>query len=424
MLIEFPYGKGSINTDIPSDNLISVVGPRYPKIDESAAHKIINALENPIKSQRIKDVAKGKVIILVTDLTRATPNPLLVPPLLEEIKKAGVKSDNIKIIVANGLHGHADEKGLEELLGKRVMEEVEVANHDPNDEKNLINLGTTSSGTPAIINKEVAETDFVLATGLIEPHFFAGYSGGRKNIFPGVAAERAIYSNHSYKMLDHPNATYGILRGNPVHEDMIEVLKFAKLDFIINVVLNKKREIMGVFAGDAIKAHEEGARFLDSIVKVKVKKEADIVIVTNGGYPLDRNFYQAAKGMATGSLVVKKGGVIIMLSECIDNTRALGGVVHDYYHKLCKGTKSPDEILKRVREQEPIKDQWQAQPLARILQKAEIITISEVKNQIVEDFLMTPASSLDEAMDMAFKKMGSDAGIIAIPEGPYIIPTL
>ena len=304
--------------------------------------------------------------------------------------------------------------------GREVYENYEITSHNAEDSSTSINLGKrTSYGTPLIVNKEIVESDKVVGLGLIEPHFFAGYSGGRKIILPGVAGKEAIYKNHSYKMIANPNAKYGVLSGNPIHEDMIEFMEMTKLDFIVNVTIDGDKRITGIFCGDPIKAHLEGVKFLNSYVKVQVGEKADIVIVTNGGYPLDRNLYQAVKGMATGEQVVKKGGVIIVAAECRDG---LGG--HEEFHDLFLKAKTPEKVDELIMKNEPIKDQWEAQILARILKKATVIAITSMKQKIMEDMHIKPAKKIEEAIEEAKQITGKEKPrIIVIPEGPYVIPT-
>jgi len=419
MMLKFPYGKDFLELDVPEANLASVVESRLGKAAEDAEGEIVRALNNPIGSRRIEDLVKkeDRVALIVSDITRPAPNQLLVPPLIEALRKVGLKGENLEILVANGLHRSPSEREMEELLGERVLEEVTVVNHNARDDGQLVGIGRTSFGTRVTLNRRVVEADSVIVTGLIEPHFFVGYSGGRKSILPGVAGAESIFQNHRFRMIGHPKARYGILGGNPIHEDSVEAARSVKVKFMVNVVLNKERQVMGAFAGDFLRAHEAGAKFLEGLVKVPTPRRADIVVTTNGGYPLDRNLYQAVKGMATGELIVKDGGVIILMAECVD------GVEHTDFQRLMEGAKTPREVLDAVREREPLVDQWEAQVLARILQRAEVIVVSKgVKDSTIEDMLMTPASTPEEALNLALRKMGKNAKVIAAPEGPFIIP--
>ncbi|MHA1626760.1 MAG: nickel-dependent lactate racemase, partial [Candidatus Asgardarchaeia archaeon] len=397
MLARIPYGKGKVEVEFPEDTM--VLEAKFPEPREEGDKVVEESIKRPICSSALETIREGKkVLVITTDATRATPNKVILPIILSEIFERGVREDDVKLLVANGLHSPMDDKQIEEFFGKEVLEKVDVLNHDAYDEGSLVKLGKTSFGTPVILNKEVIDSDVVIGLGMIEPHFFAGYSGGRKIILPGVSGAESIMKNHSFKMISHPKARYGILDGNPIHEDMLEFLSFAKLDFITNVVLDKERRIVGAFSGDPIKAHLSGVSFLEKFVKVR-GKEVDVVVTSNGGYPLDRNLYQAVKGMATGEMVVREGGVIIILADCVD------GIGHEeFYEIMCQGEK-PEDVLEYIRKNEPIPDQWQAQILARVLKKADVVVVTKgVKEDRIEEMKMRYSSSFEEALEYASKK--------------------
>lgn len=416
--MKIPYGKGFLEASVPDENLLGVVHSRDADRVENLdlAFSRIDALIGRLSS--LKGLTrKSRATILVTDSTRATPNKAILPPLLEAVEKR-ISGENITILVANGLHKPLPERELEELLGD-VVRRYEALNHDAEKPEDQVFVGGTSFGTRVYVNRLVPESDLVIGTGLIEPHFFAGYSGGRKIILPGVAAKQSIYDNHSFKMIDHPLARYGVLDGNPIHEDMVEAVRMCKLDFIVNAVIDKHRRLLKLFYGDPLEAHAEGVRFLDEMVRVKAGRRADIVITSNGGYPLDRNLYQAVKGMATGDLLVRKNGVIVMVAECVDGV----GRGHGTFYRLMAEAKSPEDVLERIRREEPIKDQWEAQYLARILKHAKVIVVTRnIKPSVVEEMHMMHASELQEAVEMAFREAGRGAKVSVVPEGPYVIP--
>lgn len=422
MIVHMPYGKTLLSLDLPDDRVVAILQSKSfnALLDEK---KIIqDALNNPVGCSRLVDLSLNRrsVCIIVSDYTRATPNRLLLPPIIESLKEAGVKTGEIKILVAYGLHKPAPRELLKEFLGAEIIEEMEVIDHDAEREADLVHIGKTSFGTKLSVNRHVVNSDLVILTGLIEPHFFAGYSGGRKSILPGVAGREAIFNNHGYRMIMHPLARYGVLEGNPIHEDMVESIKMIKREmYVVNVVIDKGHRVVGAFAGDVFEAHLRGVRFLDEHVRVKSPMKADIVVTSNGGYPLDRDLYQAVKGMATGELVVRDGGVIIVFAECIDGV----GRGHEEFYRLMAEAKSPDEVLERIKREEPIKDQWEAQILARILKTAKIILVTKnIKHNVIEEMHMVPASSPEEAIEEAYKIAGEKPNIIVIPEGPYVIP--
>jgi nickel-dependent lactate racemase len=290
------------------------------------------------------------------------------------------------------------------------------------DERQLVDLGMkTSYGTPAIVNKIVAESDYVVGIGLVEPHFFAGYSGGRKTVLPAVAGKEAIFNNHNYRMIAHTNASYGVLEGNPIHLDMMEFMNFVNLSFIVNVTINDKGEVSQVFAGNPVEAHKQAVQFLNRHINIKLRGPADIVMVSNGGYPLDRDLYQTVKGMTTAKRVVRNGGIIIIAAECRDG---LGG--HEEFRRLMHKAGSPEDVLREIRDNEPINDQWQAQVLAMILEKAKVIVVTDKANhKMIREAMMKPASTLEEALDQAKEIIQvKKPKITAIPEGPYVIPNI
>ena len=355
--------------------------------------------------------------LLVTDKTRATPLKPMLSVLLPYLERAGVRRDSIKIVVATGLHEPHTHGELVELLGKDVVSEYNVYSHDA--EGPCTYLGRTSFGTEVRVNKDVVDSDIVVGLGLLEPHFFAGYSGGRKLILPGVSAAETIYQNHSYRMLQHPKADYGYLDGNPVHEDMVEASKMVRgYRFILHVILDKEKRVVEAISGDPYQAHRLGVEKLDKYVKVGVPHEGDVVITTNGGYPLDRNLYQAVKGIVTASRIARRGGVIVALVECVD------GVGHKHFRELASLSRDPAEILKYIEKNEPIRDQWQVQKLAQVLLKNKVIVVTKnVKHSVLEEMNLVPASNPEEAMEIACRYIECKR-VVAIPEGPYVIPIL
>lgn len=424
MIVSIPYGRIYVNLNLPDENVLAVLSPVELKGVVDGVRAVRDALENPLGSALLSRMAAGKrrACIVVSDYTRATPNKLLLPPIIESLRKAGLKMDEVKILVAYGLHKPASKEEIKEFLGGEIVEEIDVVNHDAEDESNLTYLGETSFGTKVSVNRLIDESDLIILTGLIEPHFFAGYSGGRKSILPGVAGKEAIFNNHSFRMIMHPLSRYGVLNGNPIHEDMVEAAKMVKAaKYLVNVVIDKEHRVVRAFAGDLFEAHLEGVKFLDKYVKIRAPSRADIVITSNGGYPLDRDLYQAVKGMATGEIIVRKGGVIVVFAECVDGV----GRGHEEFYRLMVEARTPEEVLERIRREEPIKDQWEAQILARILRDARVILMTKnIKHSVIEEMHMIPASNPEEAIEEAYRIAGRDSKVIVVPEGPYTIPVI
>lgn len=335
----FPYGDSFLKARLPAKNVSYILKKRELKgiVDEREA--ITNSLRIPIGSPPLIELIRkdDRVVVIVTDNTRACPDDRLLPPILAELGQK-IPRDNITIIIALGLHPPLSEEALIKKLGTLIVENYRVVNHDIND---TVYLGQTSRGTPVEINRQVVESDFRISTGLIEPHFFAGFSGGRKSIAPGVFSVRSAYINHGFEMIEHPLVRAGILEGNPVHEDMVEQAKMAELNFIVNVLLNREGQITQVVAGDFIKAHEKGCEIESEIAGVKVDHKVDITITTNGGAPLDLDLYQTCKGIDTASQVTRDGGVIIIASRCTT------GIGPEEFLKLHRSSHSAREVLEK-----------------------------------------------------------------------------
>jgi nickel-dependent lactate racemase len=308
-----------------------------------------------------------------------------------------------------------DKHDLVKKLGRDVVENYDVLNHDP---AMVTYLGTTSRGTPLEVNSRVVEADFRISTGFIEPHFFAGFSGGSKSIMPGVSSARTIRSNHSYRMLENPRAGAGILKGNPVHEDIVECGKMARLDFIVNVLLNKDGDITCVVSGDPVLAHETGCRLEREATRVTVAQPVDITITTNGGAPLDLDFYQTCKGIDTASRITRDGGIIIVASACDT------GVGPQEFLASHSSSASPGEVLQKISCSETSGVCWQNQILARAQLNHEIFLYSCLEDAVARQMKVIPIHSLQEGLDAAFKALGPGAKIAVIPEGPLVLPVV
>ncbi|MCW4035862.1 MAG: nickel-dependent lactate racemase [Candidatus Bathyarchaeota archaeon] len=418
--IRLPYGEGHIEAEIPDRYLKSVVEPKVMQPLHDPRSEIERALSDPIDSPSLGQKAESsrKPCIIVSDSTRPTPSGLIASSALRVLNESGIKDSEIKMLVATGLHRPCTKQELTERMGQSILERIEASNHDAYDETNLVNVGETRRGTPVWINRVVAESDLIIGDGYIEPHFFAGYTGGGKTILPGVSGYETVKANHGAAMIDHPKARAGALSGNPIYEDIVEGAHLAGLGFSINVTLDAEKRITGVFAGDFEEAHKAGARFLDRHVRVETP-EADVVVTTNGGYPLDRDLYQSVKGMTVAEAVVREGGVSIIASECRD------GVGHPLFEELVERCETPEEILETVRSPSFFKvDQWEAQVLARVLKKCEVVCVTRgVKPTTVRKMHMIPAKDMGEALSLARGIIGRDPEIAVIPGGPSIIPS-
>ena len=420
MEIELAYGRAGLRTDIEHDN-IEIIRPEFiPGLkDETAA--IRTHLRSPIGTRPLRDLINrnDKVVIVHTDITRATPNDRILPVVIEEILDAGVDTDNITLINGLGTHRRQTDRELRQMLGDIIVDNYRCIQHNCFDEVGLVHIGWTSFGNEVRINQSYLEADVKILTGFIEPHFFAGFSGGPKAILPSLAGSESVFSNHSYKMISHQNAAWGITYGNPIWEEMLEVALRTNPTFLLNVALNSKKEITRIFAGDLVESHRVGCEFVKKTAMIAVENPYDIVITTNSGYPLDQNLYQSIKGISAARQIVKKGGAIILFSACED-----GLPDHGLYADLLSRGKSPEGVLAMVSEPGfTAHDQWQVQIQAQIQQHAEVHVYSEgLTEQQITDAHFVPCTNFENTLGKLLLRFGADARICVLPEGPLTIP--
>lgn len=419
--VSFAYGQTHIDYEFDEAELVGVLTSSIEDYvpEDDGKELVAKALQNPVESKRLSELSKDKqkVVIIASDHTRPVPSKMIIPQMLDEIRRGNPNAD-ITILIATGCHRQTTQQELINKFGADIVAKEKIYVHDCDDEDKLVNIGVLPSGGQCQINKIALEADLLVAEGFIEPHFFAGFSGGRKSVLPGIAGRTTVLANHCSEFIAHNNARTGVLKGNPIHKDMIWAAKQAKLAFIVNVVLNAEKEPIFAVAGDLEAAHSKGTDFIASLCAVK-SAPADIVISTNGGYPLDQNVYQAVKGMTTAEATVKEGGVIIMLALSNDG---IGG--DHFYHQLADEPdirKTMEVFLSRGRN-ETVPDQWQTQIFLRILMKAKVIYVSSLSADIVEKMHMIPASSLDEAVKLAKRILAKDSvTITAIPDGVAVV---
>ncbi|MDU2565736.1 MULTISPECIES: nickel-dependent lactate racemase [Anaerococcus] len=418
MKIKLPYGKGFQETEISNERINGVleasIEEYQPEDDQLTIVK--KAMKNPINSKKLKELAVGKdkVVILISDHTRPVPSKYILPLMLKEIREGNPDAD-ITLLVATGCHRGTTKEELIGKIGENIYKNEKIYIHDCDDESMLVTLDEKlPSGGNIIVNKLAAEADLLVAEGFIEPHFFAGYSGGRKSVFPGCCSRKAVMYNHNAEFIDSEYARTGNLENNPIHKDMIAAAKALGLVYIVNVVINSDKEVIHAVAGDLEKAHEAGTEWLKGKAGVD-KRLADIAITSNGGYPLDQNIYQAVKSMTAAEATVKDGGVIIVSAESSDGTG--GDAFYNAFVNEPDTEKLYQSFLDTPKE-ETIPDQWESQILCRVLLKTKaIIYISDVDDEIVKTFHMIPVKTLDEAMEKANELMGNDSSVTVIPNG-------
>jgi nickel-dependent lactate racemase len=415
--IWLPYGKTEVCARIPTRNFLGNIEPKErPGVADSRA-EIERALNQPIGTKRLKEIAKAgdKVAIVVDDATRATPSHLMILPLLDELNDVGVKDEDVTVIFGCGTHRPVTPEEKKKLLGKETLTRVKTINHDYKAE-DLVSLGKTSFGTKVFVNKIFAEADVKVLAGDINLHYYAGYGGGRKGVLPAVSGVETIQHNHS--MILHPKASIGNLDGNPVHEDMMEAARLAKVNFVLNIVINSKQELVRAFAGDLELAFMEGTKLVDEMFKVSVERRANIVVVSAGGYPFDINFYQAYKGIHNALEAVKRKGVILLVAECPEGPG--NEVFCEWMEKFNDLKRMEKEIKKRF-----VIGGHKAYYLTKALQKVSIILVSVMPDYYaLNTFKLRTAKALNDALRDAFEIAGKNAKIYVIPHGSATLPIL
>ncbi len=417
---KLPYYKGHIDLTLDDSKvngvLVSKVEDYLPLLSEQELVK--EALNNPIGSSPLSELAKDKkhVVIISSDHTRPVPSHITMPILLEEVRKYN-KDVKISILIATGMHRPSTHEELVNKYGQKIVDEETIVMHDAYKDEDMTFKGILPSGGELWVNKLVDEADLLISEGFIEPHFFAGFSGGRKSVLPGIASKKTVLWNHNARFIASKNSRAGNLEDNPIHKDMLFAAKTANLAFILNVVINGEKKIIKAFSGNLEMAHAEGCKLVKEIAMVDPVK-SDIVITTNGGYPLDQNIYQTVKGMTAGEACVNPGGVIIILSSCADGT---GG---EFFYKLLADCETEQIAYQRLNDVAPENtefDQWEAQILARILCKANVIIVSDKCDpKIITDMHIKHAYTIEEALEKARSIVG-DKKITIIPDGISVI---
>lgn len=419
LAIPFPYGHTELELHVDEGHLEALVETKMGSLvpDPSEEELVRRALENPIGTPRLRELTHGKnrIVLVTSDHTRAVPSRITLPLELAEIRAGNPQAD-ITILIATGLHRATTEEEQRRMFGDDIVDHERIVVSDAFDPTQFVDLGTLPSGASFKVHHLAAECDLLVCEGFIEPHFFAGFSGGRKSILPGICAEETVKENHSYQAIASPYALTGVLERNPIHEDMVVAAKRVNVAFILNVALDARKEVIGAWAGDLEQAHAAGVAFVRQWSQCP-PVTGDIVITTNGGYPLDQNLYQSPKAVATAEACAGEDGVIIMCCSCLDG---MGG---SHFAELIQmGT--PEEIdayLSTIPSKQTIVEQWCPQIYARILRKHRMILVSELEDETVRRCNMIPARTPDEALALARQIKGEDARVVVIPDGVSVL---
>ena len=414
MKLEFGIGTSTQVVEVPDENLMGVLHANAAPVLESEDAEVRRALRDPIGSPRLGEIVHPgeKIAIITSDLTRPMPTAKVMPALLDELYAAGVSKEDITLVFALGSHRKMTDEERRRLAGERAWNEIRCIDCDPAD---CVHMGTTAVGTPVDITRVVAEADRRICLGNVEYHYFAGYSGGAKAIMPGCSTRAAIQSNHS--MMVRNEAAAGNLETNPVRRDIEEAAAICGVDFILNVVLGEHKEILRAAAGDITLAHRELARFLDSIYLKELPREADIVIVSQGGAPKDLNLYQTQKALDNARHAVRQGGIIILIGSCKE------GLGERVFEQWMTQSASPEAMIERIGRDFQLGGH-KAAAIAITLQKAKIFLVSDMEDDFVRSIFLTPVHTAQEALDRAFAELGSDAQVLAMPHGGSTLPRI
>ena len=419
--VRFPYADTAFTLEVPDGTPVLTSAVDALASGRFGQAIVREAMADPIGSPRLAQLAKDKpdCVIIISDHTRPVPSRDILPPMIEELRE-GNPDIQITLLVATGFHRQTTEEELRRKLGDDLYDAFRdrIIIHDAHDPSTNVRLGVLPSGPDCIIDRAAVQASLLIAEGFIEPHFFAGFSGGRKSILPGIADAVTVMGNHCSKFIDHPKCRTGILDGNPMHEDMLAAARMAKLAYIVNVVIDEHQKTVAAFAGDFEKAHRQGCDFVSQYFCVP-PAPADIVITTNGGHPLDQNAYQSPKGMTAAEATTKDGGVIIMLASCTDGT---GG--EDFYHLIADepDIESAYQKFLSTPQEQTAPDQWCSQIFARIARRFTVIFVAESAQQkMIEGLKVTYAPSLDEALRMARALKGEGASLTCIPNGISVV---
>lgn len=417
MVVKIPFGDESLHFKVPESCNVTVINSNFETVcsHQEPEDIVKSAVERPVGTLPLNELARGKknVSIIISDCTRPTPTAFLLPFIIGELKRAGLDVKNIVIVVANGLHDPSSEQDLKRMLGD-YYGTVKVVNHNADDHSNLVNIGTTSRGTPVFINRYVSEADLKISIGCIEPHHSAGWSGGAKNVVPGIAGRETIYCHH--KLSHNPGVELGAVDGNPFRADLEEAGRMAGIDFILNVILNEKREIIASFAGDLILAHRSGVEMGRSLLEVEIKSRPGVVIVSPGGAPRDRNFWQAeGKALTRIKHVVRPGGTVILVARLDE------GIGKEELAAILKNCRVED-IIDNFKNENFSVILNKAFRLAQLLERASLYIVTEgiKKNEMFPKLPIEVFYSLDEAVNRALGKE-NDGEIVVIPKAPQVI---
>ena len=411
--LPIPFGRSFLATQIDERRLAAILAPTRSR-PQPGDRLVREALQRPIGSPRLQEIARPgqEVAIVTSDLTRPCPSARLLPPVLKELEAAGIGPAAVTVVVALGLHRPMSTSELTTAVGEEFISRTQVINHDVDQ---TVRVGVTSAGTPVDILRSVVQADLRICLGNIDLHWFAGFSGGSKALFPGCAGEEGVAANHS--MMTSQGASAGRLEGNPVRSDLEEAASLVGIDFILNVIVDGEHHIIGAVAGGAVAAHRQGAQLAARRSVVPLPEAADVVLVSAGGYPKDINLYQAQKALDNARHALRPGGIIILVAECRE------GFGNETFEQWMREATSPDACLHRI-QQEFVLGGHKAAGVARVMQEAQVYLVSALSPSAVAQCGLTPFSTVDDALATAFGTLGPAARVVAMPQGGSTLPSV
>ena len=417
MKIRLDYGRDGLEVEVPDKAQVLQIAATGGL--DRVADRLEDALANPLGTPPLRTLARGRsdACVVISDITRPVPNATILPPILEALEGSGIARERITILIATGLHRPNEGEELVALVGETVARDYHIVNHAAREKDTLVHLGETSIGAPIWIDRIYAEADLKIATSLIEPHLMAGYSGGRKAICPGLMGVDTMRVLHGPDLMGHPRATEGVIEGNPFHRQALEVARIAGADFTLNVAMNSRRQITGIFSGDLEAAHDAGVRFAEQQAADYVDEPVDIAVTSSAGLPLDLTYYQAVKGLTAVLPIVKPGGTILIAAQCAE------GIGGPEFTELLLNTPSVEAFRDRLRDPDFfVIDQWQLQELCKVLEKVEVKLYAEgIPAESSGRLLVDLVPSIEAGLAAAIRRRGAGARVAVVPKGPYVL---
>lgn len=420
MQVRLKYGHAGLDLEFPeTPNFKGVLYPAAAEPLKDPVQAVTEALRQPIHSPPLQELARGKqdAIIVISDITRPVPNALLLPAITSQLEAAGIARERISILIATGIHRPNEGAELERLVGKEMVERYRILNHFSKRQEEMVLVGAIGDGVPAYVNRHYVEAELKILTGFIEPHMWAGFSGGRKSILPGISSVQTLQFMHGPEMVAHPKTAYGVLEGNPFHQAGLEIMAKAGADFILNVTLDTSKKVTGVFAGHPVKAHLAGVEFLSRHCMHSLDEPLDFVVTTNAGAPLDCNLYQTAKGLSGVSGATRKGGVILIATECLE------GFGSEEYRAVFEHATTPAAFIEKLMKKEFfMPDQWCAQETYQVMLKNEVWVYTHgIDAETLRRFHFQPVANLNAAIEELLQRFGREACWAIVPDGPMLI---